>query len=347
MPPVTLRVDAPAAARNADRILSHYGHGGKPAHYEHGGDWFDLLLDALPAGVRDAIFANLHQINRVWFPSRPGGAPITRETGSWSFAVVGDYGNPTQSQRLVASNIARSGASLILTVGDNDQYAGTEADFRRSWDPVYGPLSKQIPMFPAIGNHDGVSPEGLHPYFRRFPHLGGARYYSHVQGDVHFLALDSNLPIGAGSEQLAWLERQLAASRSKYRIVYMHHPLVTQLAANRSSTLQAIAPILKRYGVQLVLTGHEHSYERSTVEGMTHIVAGHGGSTLLPFPFPQAPWSAFRDGRYGHLEIEVQRNRLVGRMVTRDGEVVDTFSVPPSQAVDGAARGAALLTRAR
>lgn len=106
-------------------------------------------------------------------------------------------------------------------------------------------------------------------------------------------------------------------------------------------------PVERGHGVQLVLTGHEHAYERSTVDGMTHVVSGHGGSTLLPFPFPQAPWSVFRDGRYGHLEIEVQRDRLVGRMVTRDGDVVDSFWVPPSQAVDGAAHGAALLQRPR
>jgi hypothetical protein len=343
MPNVSLRVSAPPSAYNADRILSHYGHGGKPARYDADGDWFDRFLNIIPPSMRDAVFSNLHLVNRVWFPSRPAGVEIAREAGSWSFAVVGDYGNPTISQRKVAENIARSGAKLILTTGDNDQANGTEADFQRNWDSVYGPLSKQIPMFPSVGNHDGISPEGLHPYRRRFPHLGGARYYSHVQGPIHFIALDTNQPIGPGSDQVRWLEQELASSRSQHRVVYMHHPMFTQLKANQNQSYEELGPMLRRHGVKLVLTGHEHYYERSNVDGLTHVVVGNGGSTVMPFPFPQAPWSAFRDARYGHLEIEVQSNRLVGRMIDRNGTVADSFSVAPSQAVDGATQGAQLL----
>jgi acid phosphatase type 7 len=342
---VSLRIDAPAHARNSDRITSHYGHGKPPAKQSSSGskDLLRRILHSIPAGVSDAVFANLYLVNRLWFPSRPGGAPITREQGSWTFAVVGDYGQYTPSQQVVATNIARSGVRLIVTTGDNEQSDGTEADFQRHWDPVWGPLSRQFPVFPSVGNHDGIGPEGLTAYHRRFPHLDGARYYSHVQGDVHFIALDTNMSLLPGSQQLRWLDQQLASSRSKFRVVYMHHPLITQLGANSSRLLHDLGPILRRHGVQLVLTGHEHWYERSQIAGLTHVVVGNGGSTVAPFPFFQAPWSAFRDARYGHLEIEVQSGRLVGRMITRDGTVVDTFEVPPSAAVRDAAQGAQLV----
>lgn len=343
MPEVTLRIDAPAHARNSDRIPSHYGHGATPVKERRSKGLLYKLVELVPAGVRDAFFANLYLVNKVWYPSRPGGSEIAREAGSWTFAVVGDYGEPTPSQALVAGNIARSAAQFIITVGDNDQAQGREVDFQRNWDPVYGPLSAMKPMFPSVGNHDGISAEGLTPFFRRFPHLGGARYYSHVQGDVQLIAIDTNSSLEAGSDQLRWLEETLARSTAKYRIVYMHHPLVTQLDVNRNALLPRLGPLLRRHGVQLVLTGHEHYYERSRIAGLTHVVAGNGGSTLLPFPFFQAPWSAYRDARYGHLEIEVQSGRLVGRMVTREGEVVDTFEVPPSAPQRDARAGAQLV----
>jgi hypothetical protein len=344
---VSLHIDAPAHARNSRRITSHYGHGGPPARENGAGVRFQRLLERLPAGLRDAFFANLHLLNRVWFPSRPGGASIPREAGSWSFAVAGDYGEPTISQRIVATNIARSGARLVITTGDNDQSDGTEKDFRRSWDPVWGELTRSIPTFPSIGNHDGISAEGLTAYFRRFRHLQGARYYSHVQGDVHFVALDSNLSLLPGSDQLRWLEQQLSQSTSKFRVVYLHHPLVTQLDKNAGRLLHDLGPILRRHGVQLVLTGHEHYYERSNIAGLTHVVVGNGGSTVMPFPWFQAPWSAYRDARYGHLDIEVQSGRLVGRMIARDGQVIDSFEVPASAPTRAAADGAAMVAAAR
>jgi acid phosphatase type 7 len=267
---------------------------------------------------------------------RPGavpGGPMPREAGSWSFAAIGDYGRDNAHQTAVTQNIARSGASLLLTLGDNAYPRGSEEDFAAGVDPghLLGGLRSRIAMRPTLGNHDVHEPDAG-PYFRRFPELGGARYYSFDQGGVHFSALDSTQSLAPDSPQGTWLARDLAAARdARWQVVYLHHPLATtQPRAADSQRGAQLGPLLAEEGVDLVLTGHEHFYERTPLAGTgaTHVIAGTGGTELTDMLAPQAPSSAWREVTYGHVDVEVQADRLVGRYVREDGTVADTFAIP-------------------
>lgn len=299
--------------------------------------------DLLSGRAHDLWSKALSSVNKVIFRSRPGGAPVPRDPTAWTFAAIGDYGGGTNAQTDVAANILRSKPSLVLTLGDNVYSTGAEREWKKYFDPdkYFGAIRREIPVYPTLGNHDVEVPPDA--YFRRFPELGGARYYSFEQGGVHFAALDSNEPLEPGSPQYEWLDRDLAANPDEWKVVYLHHPVYSGVPKRWNNRLrETLAPLLARRGVDLVLVGHEHWYERSKALEGTHMVqatVGAGGKSVVPFVFPQEPWNQYREVSFGHLEVEVGASALVGRYVRRDGTIADTFTVkrPAADAVNGAA----------
>ena len=172
------------------------------------------------------------------------------------------------------------------------------------------------------------------------------RYYSFDWCGCHFIALDSNAPLSAAArgtgQMLKWLEEDLKrASNRFWKIAYFHHPPYGY-GPNERDALTALArehivPILERHGVQLVLNGHEHSYQRShsirgnrIVEhnrGTTYITTGGGGNGV----YPVHPNALVAHGRSAHhyLRVRVDQTRLTVEAVGLTGEVFDTVDLAP------------------
>ena len=88
--------------------------------------------------------------------------------------------------------------------------------------------------------------------------------------------------------------------------------------------------MIAKYGVDLLLSGHEHNYQRSrplNANGTLEVVTGGGGQSLHPFRMKMPAHAAYRDVDFGHVEVEVNADKLVGRYVVRDGSVRDTFVI--------------------
>lgn len=274
----------------------------------------------------------------------------TGDTTPWTFAAIGDYGSGSLAQARVASTLLERRPDLLLTLGDNTYDFGLEFEYRRRWDPphLFGRVREQVPVFPSLGNHDVRL--GTRAYFRRFSELGRARYYAFDRGGVQFVALDSNQSLEPGSTQHAWLRRTLDDARgAAYRVLYMHHPLRSSQPRSDDRLLEHLAPLLQEGRVDVVLSGHEHHYERSRPlndYGTTAVLHGGGGKGIHEFATPPAPWSAARHADFGFLEFEVRDDALVGRNVRADGRVADVFSVPRG-GIRGAREGAASLAAAR
>jgi hypothetical protein len=233
----------------------------------------------------------------------------------------------------VASRVKVLRPSAVATVGDNVYPIGSEHDWKHGFDPpdLYGELVKQVPFHPALGNHDYYAGD-LRPYFRRFPHLAGRPYYAWNSGPVDFFVLDSEQRLDGASAQYAWLGAQLASSHAPYRVVYLHRPPWSSAGAEPAPSWRGdLGALMARHGVQLVISGHEHSYERTQpIDGVTYLVAGGGGAELFPFRTGQPDWSAFRSTRQHLLELEQQDGRLVVRAISGAGEVFDTIAVTPA-----------------
>ncbi len=232
----------------------------------------------------------------------PGSA---RPTRIWA---IGDSGTANKHAEAVYQAYRKSSAAartdVWLMLGDNAYVTGTGPEHSRSIFHMYPELLRQSCLWPCIGNHEGYvggfdSLRQTGPYFRAFelPKQGEAggvpsgteSYYSFDHGAIHFVCLDSaGLKVTADSPQVAWLKQDLQANRSQWLIVFFHHPPYTKGSHDSDNprdsdrrhfdAREIFLPIIEEYGVDLVLSGHSHAYERS------FLLDGHYGlsSTFDP-----------------------------------------------------------------
>jgi predicted phosphodiesterase len=268
-------------------------------------------------------------------------ADVADDPGSWKVAAIGDYGAGTGHLHKVAANLARSGAQLVITAGDNVYPTGRWQDYQKNWEPAMGEISRTRSFMPALGNHD-MYKDDLRPYFGHFPQLKGNAYYTFTQKNAQFYALDGDQDIRVGSAQYRWLEQELASSKQPWKVVYLHYPMVGS-SAEPNEISEAVQPLLEKYGVQLVVAGHEHNYLRAKpVGGVTHVLTGGGGQRVYPFMSKMPAHLAKRAAEYHHLELSIGAARMVVRAIDENGTRFDTVEIPVD-AVQQARGGATLL----
>ncbi len=286
----------------------------------------------------------------------------TPDTGRFSFLVLGDSGDGSAPQQLLAQRMAEERPDLALHVGDIAYEDATFEQFQAYYFEYYASLMARAPFFTAPGNHEYWTARAA-PYLAltaapagEVPVQDHGRYYSFAWNDAHFVSLDSNLLDNAAATQrmLTWLEADLQATTARWRIAFFHHlpyPL-THHARDPlcRATREQFLPILERYGVQLVLTGHEHSYQRSKpVRGnqvvtsgpaTLHVVSGGGGARLnnvAPHDLVAKSVAAFH-----YLRVEVTNATLTVRAIGTDGREIDRTMLaipvlPPERAFVNAA----------
>ena len=275
------------------------------------------------------------------------------ETTRLHFTAMGDFGTGGTKQAEVLKLLAQSGKAgeLMVTLGDNAYSSGTESEFQSNMFKPMAAVLREVPLFPSPGNHEYVTNQGQ-PYLDNFylpannPEKS-ERYYSFNWGPVHFVSLDSNCVIGLASSdrctlaaQKSWLAQDLAATRQPWKVVYFHHP--TWSSGEHGSQVKmrrVFAPLFEQYGVDLVLTGHDHNYERSKpmkgdavapsgTRGIPYLVVGSGGASLRTFPGTQPGWTAFRDNTHmGYLDVVVDGGTLVAKFITSTDTVRDSLTL--------------------
>ncbi|MCW2925052.1 MAG: phoA1 [Thermoleophilia bacterium] len=302
--------------------------------------WHEMDSGSIPDGFRDKLYKGvITHVNDVLFRSRPGSPPQPEQPdhpGAWHFSALGDFGNGTKAMTDVIANLERWKPELVLSAGDQVYPKSTPENWQEKIDPMnkFGGLGSTVPFIPNMGNHDQEPTTA--EYFKRFPYVEGGRYFKASHKNLDSFSLDTNQSLSPGSPQYTWLAGALAASTAPWKIIQIHHPMMSVLSKfhyKETSKLPGdLGPLLAKYGVDLVLAGHEHWYERSrplNEEGTLQVTVGGGGGALYPFFYPQTKWSQTRDLDFGHVDFEVRGDdELVGRYMTRDGKVKDTFVVP-------------------
>ncbi|MCX7867808.1 metallophosphoesterase [Limisphaera sp. VF-2] len=278
-------------------------------------------------------------------------APLS---GPVRFAVVGDTGSGALPQLQVASCLATAAVDLVLHTGDLGYPAFTRALADLRCLSVYAPMMRRIPWYPTVGNHELYGPELLTPYWEAWSLptnevTGTSHFYSFDYGDAHFVSLfvptltpfrdHAAFSIEPGSAQWLWLSNDLARTDRPWRVVFLHSPLFHSgghrfddfnfNGVEDRLELQAwLLPLLTRFGVQVVFSGHDHSYERlGPVQSVHFFVSGGGGYVLYGLT-ERDRLSQFFQARFHHLECEVVGDEL--RIVARDrfGVVFDQAVVP-------------------
>jgi len=254
------------------------------------------------------------------------------------FAVIGDYGLSKNPERDVANLVKNWNPDFIITVGDNNYPDGQAETIDENIGQYYhefifpyigefGSGSDVNRFFPTLGNHDWTT-VGAQPYFDYFTLPGNERYYDFVWGPVHFFALDSDSRepdgVGRSSIQAQWLKDKLGSSTSPWKIVYMHHPPYSSSSDGSISWAQWPHDA---WGVDAVLSGHAHVYERLIVDDFPYFINGLGGGPRYDFDMPIAGSEVrFRDD-YGAMFVEATTDQIVFQFITRDNITIDTFSI--------------------
>lgn len=223
-----------------------------------------------------------------WFMT----SPRTGQAASVRFAVLGDPGKAgivqTQVREAMMGWLAknprpdrnRAYLDLLLTTGDNAYRSGTNKQFQVDFFTPYASILKNVPVWPAYGNHDARRWAFFDIFsFPSNAESGGLasgteNYYSFDYANAHFIMLDTTASsMSVGSKMLDWLKRDLAASKQKWIIAAFHHPPYSHGSHNSDNPRDSggrmldvrknVLPILEAGGADLVLSGHSHMYERS------------------------------------------------------------------------------------
>lgn len=230
----------------------------------------------------------------------------------------GGLGTSTRCrQKYTADLIGQLGADAVFALGDTQYEDGLLDHFMRSYDLSWGRY-KDI-TYPVAGNHEYRVP-GAADYFSYFGARAGdpsKGYYSFDLGDWHIIALNSNCAAvggcAAGSAQEQWLRADLAAHPSTCTLAFWHHPLFSSGSHGNNPVVSDLWRALYEAGTELVLTGHDHHYERFAPQtalgtadaqrGVRQFVVGTGGKSYYSIPTVQ-PNSEVRNGNtHGILEL--------------------------------------------
>jgi len=257
------------------------------------------------------------------------------------FAVIGDYGKASTNELNVSNLVKGWNPDFVITVGDNNYEYGEAStidtniglyysDFIYPYYGIYGTGDTVNRFFPSMGNHDWYT-TGAAPYLSYFTLPGNERYYDFVRGNVHFFAIDSdpNEPDGrdSSSVQAQWLKAALAASSSRYNVVYFHHPPYSSSSYHGSEVIMQWP--FKEWGATIVLAGHDHTYERLLKDGFTYVVNGLGGKNIYAFGTP-LPESVVRyNNNYGAMQVNSFHDSIVFKFITVTPTVRDYFKLLP------------------
>jgi hypothetical protein len=308
--------------------------------------------------------------------------------------IVGDSGTGGLPQMRVrdaaVAHWQRDPPDLFLHLGDMAYGDGTDLQFTLFFFGMYADILRDIPIFPTMGNHEGHSSVAANeegPYYEAYVlprggELGGLAsgteaYYSYDWANVHFIVLESHesdrTPQGA---MLSWLEQDLAATDADWVVSYWHHPPYTKGSHNSDTEANLVEmrenalPILESGGVDLVLGGHSHTYERSYLlqgayetpstelgivdngsgradeldgpyvlgpglaggDGTLYVVAGHGGTGTSQAEEHPLMW--FTEPINGSLIMDVSGDRLSLRNIRQDGVQTDYVTLLKGPGID-------------
>lgn len=270
-------------------------------------------------------------------PGGPPGPTTTIPAGSSQiFAGAGDIAMCDQLEPArQTGRMVRELGGTVFALGDNAYFGGTAREYRDCYDATWG--SEKFRTRPVLGNHEYEGGNSGGPYFEYFAGNAGPAglgYYSFELGsNWHAIALNSNIPASESSLQMQWLRSDLAASRTRCTIAYWHHPLYTSGQNGPQVFMRAVWRILYDAGADVVLSGHDHLYERfapqdaegrlDPARGMREFVVGTGGAFLYNF-VTVAPNSESRIRAFGILKLTLDTDSYQWQFLHTNGSIGDS-----------------------
>jgi len=243
--------------------------------------------------------------------------------------AVGDIGTCNDTNDDAVAGLAARLPGTIALLGDIVYPDGGISDYEKCFDPAWGPLRARLR--PAQGNHDYESSDasGYYDYFGAGVGTPGEGWYSYDLGTWHIVVLNSDCSgVGGcddGSPQMAWLKADLLAHPALCTLAYWHHPRYSSGQHGDEPMMEPFWQALAAAGADLVLSGHDHDYERlAPVNGIRSFVVGTGGHSLYDFTAPPDAHTEVRaDDSYGLLALTLGVGRYSWQFVPIPGDVLN------------------------
>ncbi len=271
--------------------------------------------------------------------------PVAPDT--YRLIAVGDVRSQPAVWGRVSRRIVEHESDALFMIGTGD-YPSNGSKYPLWILQFFRPardLLARIPLWPAIGNHEATRPAGStkvenSKYFSLFELPGNEHWY---RVDYHLMTLlivDSNSHCDPSSEQYKWLLSQLRSKRARYTLVAFHHAPFTSGPHGRveldgtprewplDESQRFLVPLFEMYGVDLVLNGHDHLYERSEKDGLTYIVTGGGGAPLYKVNSTDNRYQKVAQSKHHYVALDIDADKIVASAIGVDGDVFDQVTIP-------------------
>ncbi len=271
-------------------------------------------------------------------PPAPASA-LPNAKDSVKFLVLGDSGTGGSAQYELAQRMVeahnRFKFEFAVMLGDNLYGSEDPSDYVDKFERPYKPLlDADVKFYAALGNHDEPSQRFYKPF-----NMDGKRYYKFNKGDVDFFVLDSTYMAPA---QVDWLKKELEGSKSEWKIAYMHHPIYSSGERHGSEVdlRSLIEPLFLEHGVDVVLAGHEHFYERlKPQKGIHYITQGGAAKPRRGNIRDNSAMTAKGfDTDNSFTLVEIDGDNMFFETISRRGVVVDSGIIPRRERVTTAGR---------
>ncbi len=254
-------------------------------------------------------------------------------SGAGDISICGQSGD----DQTAAILLERVGSGLYFTAGDNSNENGSLYEYQKCFGPSWGQLMPDLRVVP--GNHDYYSDplENYWVYFDGVAGEPGKGWYSFEHGDWHILMLNSNcgyVGCGPSSEQIDWMKQDLETHPSRCSLAIWHHPRFNSGIAGNADWLYTFWDVLYEQGVDIVVNGHDHHYERmakinpqgepDSIYGIRSFIVGTGGASHYGIDKVQ-PFSEVRiTKQFGIIQFELKAESYAWQFINVEGEVLDS-----------------------
>lgn len=249
---------------------------------------------------------------------------------------AGDIASCTSSGDEATAALLANIEGTVFTAGDNAYVSGTTSEFTNCYDPSWGAEKERTR--PSPGNHE-YRTSGAAPYYAYFGSAAGdpgKGYYSYDLAGWHVVSLNSEVAMSSSSAQGTWLASDLAAHPAQCTLAYWHRPRFSSGPHGNAGDVAPLWQALDAAGADVVVSGHDHVYERFAPQsptgsadasrGIREFIVGTGGRSLSSFPDVKAN-SEFRySARFGVLKLELDSTGYRWSFITTDGVVRDSGS---------------------
>jgi 3',5'-cyclic AMP phosphodiesterase CpdA len=285
-----------------------------------------LLLTWTVAGCRDSGIDAWSTAFAAMQSPAEGPVSLPNKDGSFKFGVLGDFGTGDRAQYQLAEQMVRFHErfkyELVVLVGDNLYGSERPQDFKKKFEVPYKPLlDAGVKFYASLGNHDAREQR----FYKLFNMEGKLYYTFSPKPNIRFFALESSYP---EPEQINWLEKELKASSSDWKILFFHHPLYSSGKRHGSDLRlrEVLEPLLLKYNVSVVLNGHDHFYERvKTQKGIAYFVVGSGGQ-LRAGNIDRRTGITEKgfDTDLTFMAAEITGDEMYFNVISRPGQIVDS-----------------------